>query len=64
VLERKNDMLNNTIKVLVILVLIQWLWINIDETIYSYYDAKYELEIQGLYTDVYDNIDKKEQLEK
>ena len=56
-------MLNNIIKVLVILVLIQWLWINIDETIYSYYDAAFELELQGLYTDEYDSIDKKKQLE-
>ena len=63
-LERKNDMLNNTIQVLVILVLIQWLWTNLDETIFAYYDAKYELQYQGFYTDVYDSIDKKEQLEK
>jgi len=61
-LERTN-MLNNIIKILAILVLLQWLVIHIDEMIFAYYDAKYELEIQGLHTDMYDNIDNKEKLE-
>jgi hypothetical protein len=62
-LERTN-MLNNIIKILAILVLLQWLVIHIDEMIFAYYDAKYELEIQELHTDVYDNIEQqKEKLE-
>lgn len=62
-LERVN-MLNNILKVLAILVLLQWLVIHIDEMIYTYYDAMYELEYQSFYTDVYDNREKREHLDK
>tara|TARA_B100001287_G_C22351245_1_gene375274 strand:+ start:314 stop:502 length:189 start_codon:yes stop_codon:yes gene_type:complete len=56
-------MLNNILKVLGILVLLQWLAINSDEMIYAYYNAQYELAYQSNYTDVYDNREKREQLD-
>lgn len=62
-LERVN-MLNNIIKVLAILVLLQWLVINIDEMVFAYYDTLFELEYQSFYTDVYDNDEKREHLDK
>lgn len=61
-LERIN-MLNNIIKVLAILVLLQWLVIHIDEMVFAYYDTLFELEYQSFYTDVYDNGEKREYLE-
>ena len=39
-------MLNSIIKVMVILVLVQWIWNNISQSIFAYYDAKEIIELE------------------